>query len=309
MGDKYRLVTRSDFDGLVCAVLLRDLGLIDDISFVHPKDMQDGKIAVSGRDIVTNLPYQPSAYLCFDHHASEETRLTGAKPNLILDPLAPSAARVVWNHFGGRQRFADVSEEMMQAVDQADSAQYTIEDILAPEGWTLLNFIMDPRTGLGRYKHFRISNYDLMMDLIVHCRNPSIQEILAIPDVQERVLFYLENAERAEHQLRRICTVHQNVAFLDTTGEEELVPANRFLIYALYPECNVSVHRLWGLHKQNTVFAVGHSITNRTCKTRVGDLMLSYGGGGHDAAGTCQVANPDAARVERELIETLIRNG
>ena len=309
MGEKYRLVTRSDFDGLVCAVLLRELGLIDEISFVHPKDMQDGKIAISARDIVTNLPYQPNAYLCFDHHASEETRVAGVKPNLVLDPEAPSAARVVWRHYGGRDRFADISEEMMQAVEQADSAQYSIEDILAPQGWTLLNFVMDPRTGLGRYKQFKISNYDLMMDLIVHCRNPSIDEILAIPDVQERVQFYLEHAELAEHQIRRTAVVHQNVTVLDMTGEGDIYPANRFMVYALYPECNVSIHRMWGLHKQNTVFAVGHSITNRTCKTKIGDLMLEYGGGGHHAAGTCQVANEDADRVERELIDHLIAKG
>jgi len=163
---KYRLVTRSDFDGLVCAVLLRILDLIDDITFVHPKDVQDGVVEITERDILTNLPYAPGAHLIFDHHHSETLRNTGDATNHIIDPNAPSAARVIYDYYGAAERFPEVSDELMRAVDQADSAQYTIEDILRPTGWTLLNFLMDSRTGLGRFREFRISNYQLMMLLM-----------------------------------------------------------------------------------------------------------------------------------------------
>jgi nanoRNase/pAp phosphatase (c-di-AMP/oligoRNAs hydrolase) len=305
---KYRLVTRSDFDGLVAAMLLRDLDMIDGITFVHPKDMQDGKIELTSRDITTNLPYVEGVHLCFDHHLSETMRV-GLKENHIIDPTAPSAARVVFNYFGGRDRFHDVSEELMAAVDQADSAQYTEEDVLAPDRWTLLNFIMDPRTGLGRFRDFTISNYQLMMDLIVYCRHHEIDEILSLPDVEERVHLYMEHREKAEHQIVRNTAVHDNLVVLDLRGEDPIYAANRFLIYALFPESNISIHVMWGRDRQNTVLAIGKSILNRTSRTNVGALALKYGGGGHDAAGTCQVDNDKAEAILAELIASITADG
>jgi hypothetical protein len=172
-GQTYRLVTRSDFDGLVCAVLLRRLGIIDDILFVHPKDVQDGVVDLTDRDITTNLPYDPRPYLVFDHHASETLRNTERAANHVIDPAAPSAARVVYDYLGGRATFPGVPDALMLAVDQADSAQYELDDILDPQGWTLLNFLMDSRTGLGRFRTFRISNYQLMMALCSYPTWPS----------------------------------------------------------------------------------------------------------------------------------------
>ncbi|MCX8144881.1 MAG: exopolyphosphatase, partial [Azovibrio sp.] len=292
--EKFRLVTRSDFDGLVCAVLLNELDLIDDIKFVHPKDMQDGKIAISARDITTNLPYVPTAHLAFDHHLSETLRNSGERKNHIIDPKAPSAARVVYDYYGGKARFPNISEDMMAAVDKADSAQFSRDDILEPKGWVLLNYLMDARTGLGRFREFRISNYALMMDLIKYCKNHSIDEILALPDVKERVDLYFEHAEKAKAQILRCTTLHQNLAVLDLRNEEIIYATNRFMIYALFPQANISIHVMWGLQKQNTVFATGKSILDRSSKTNVGELMLQYGGGGHQAAGTCQVSNDQA---------------
>jgi len=306
---KYRLVTRSDFDGLVCAVLLKELDILDDIKFVHPKDMQDGKIPVSENDITTNLPYVPGVYLAFDHHLSETIRVQGSHPNHIIDPNAPSAARVVYNYFGGKERFPNVSEEMMAAVDQADSAQYGLEDILNPKGWTLLNFLMDARTGLGRFKKFRISNYNLMMELIDYCRKHTIDEILELPDVKERVDLYYSYEEQFKEQIKKCATVHKNLVILDLKQEELIYPGNRFMVYALYPECNISIHVLWGLNKQNTVFTVGKSILNRTSKTNIGELMFGYGGGGHANAGTCQIDHDQAPAVLEELIKTINADG
>ncbi|MEI6558287.1 MAG: exopolyphosphatase [Rhodospirillaceae bacterium] len=293
---KFRLVTRSDFDGLVCAVLLRELGMIEEITFVHPKDMQDGKVAITGRDITTNLPYVDGAHLAFDHHASEVERV-GSRPNHVIDASAPSAARVVWRHYGGADRFPRVSEEMMRAVDQADSAQYARADILAPERWSLLNFIMDARTGLGRFRNFRISNYSLMMELIEYCRNHTIEEILALPDVKERTELYWSHQHRFIEQLESRSRQEGSVAILDLRGQEPIFAGNRFMIYALYPGATVSVHVLNGLKNQNTVLAVGKSIINRGSTAHIGSLMLEYGGGGHHAAGTCQIDNDKADAI------------
>lgn len=302
---KYRLITRSDFDGLVCAVLLREMDLIDDILFVHPKDVQDGKVEVTENDITTNLPYVPSAHLAFDHHLSETIRIQGERENRVIDPHAPSAARVVYNYYGGKATFPSISDEMMIAVDKADSAQYNEEEILYPKGWELLNYLMDARTGLGRFRTFRISNYNLMMDLISYCKDHTIEEILQLPDVRERVDLYMEHAEKFKEQIRRCSTVHKNLVVLDLRNEETIYAGNRFTIYSLYPECNISMHVLWGLKKQNTVFAIGKSILDRSNPINIGELVLQYGGGGHMAAGTCQVDNDLAEKTLQELIKQI----
>ncbi len=306
---KFRLVTRSDFDGLVCAVLLNELDLIDDIKFVHPKDMQDGKIDITSRDITTNLPYVAAAHLSFDHHESETLRNTGERPNHIISPHAPSAARVVYDYYGGAKAFPKISNEMMLAVDKADSAQFTHDEILEPTDWVLLNYLMDSRTGLGRFKEFRVSNYQLMMDLIKYCASHGIDEILQLPDVVERVDLYFDHTARAREQMERCATVHKNLVVLDLREEETIFATNRFMIYALYPQCNISIHVLWGVQKQNTVFATGKSILDRGSKTNIGELMLQYGGGGHNAAGTCQVDNEQAEDVLGALIHQISSDG
>ena len=306
---KFRLVTRSDFDGLVCAVLLKELDLIDDIKFVHPKDMQDGKIDITGRDITTNLPYVAAAHLSFDHHESETIRNTGERPNHIISAHAPSAARVVYDYYGGAKAFPNITEDMMAAVDKADSAQFSHDEILNPKDWVLLNYLMDSRTGLGRFREFRVSNYQLMMDLIEYCRSHGIEDILRLPDVVERVELYLDHATRARAQIERCATVHGNLVVLDLRNEETIFAANRFMIYALYPQCNISIHAMWGVQKQNTVFATGKSILDRSSQTNVGELMLKYGGGGHNAAGTCQVDNDQAQTVLNALIQQINQDG
>ena len=307
--NKYRLVTRSDFDGLACAVLLNDLNLIDEIKFVHPKDMQDGKIEISERDITTNLPFVPGVHLAFDHHLSETFRNPGERPNHIIYPDAPSAARVVFEHYGGKNRFPAPFTEMMIAVDKSDTANFTRQEILDPQDWVLLSYLMDSRTGLGRFREFRVSNYQLMMDLIAYCRNHGIDDILALPDVKERVDLYFEHSAKAKEQIKRCTRVYKNLAVLDLRNEETIFAVNRFMIYALFPEANISIHILWGVQKQNTVFATGKSIVNRTSNTSIGGLMLSYGGGGHENAGTCQIANDRADAVLQELILKINADG
>lgn len=295
-----RLVTRSDFDGLACAMMLKELDLVDEIKFVHPKDVQDGKIELSENDITTNLPYDPRVGLAFDHHESEIDRLkateTGGK--LIIDENAKSAARVVYNYYGGKDRFPNLSEELMSAVDKGDSADFTIEEVLNPTGWCLLHFIMDARTGLGRFHDFRISNYDLMMELIDYCREHTIDAILELPDVKERVNLYFEQADLFKAQLQRIVKVHGKVAVIDLRNEDIIYAGNRFMVYAMYPEAEISVHIAWGFRKQNTAVMIGKSIVNKASNVDIGELCLEYGGGGHRNAGTCQLDNDV---VDKEL--------
>ncbi len=307
--EKFRLVTRSDFDGLVCAVLLKDLDLIDDILFVHPKDMQDGKVDINANDITTNLPYVAGCHLAFDHHLSETVRNDSNIDNHIIDPNAPSAARVVYDYYGGQERFPNISLDMMDAVDKGDSAQFNEDEVLNPTGWVLLNFIMDARTGLGRFREFRISNYQLMMQLIDYCKSHTIEDILALEDVKERVDLYLEHDAKAKEQIKRCATVHGNLVVLDLLEEETIYTTNRFVIYALYPESNISIHKMWGLKKQNTVFAIGKSILNRTSNTNVGEMCLKYGGGGHMNAGTCQIENDQADQALQDIIKIINQDG
>ena len=290
---KKRLVTRSDFDGLVCAMILKELDIIDDIKFVHPKDVQDGKVDITSNDITTNLPFDNRVGLAFDHHESELSRLVGVdyKDRYIIDPDAKSAARVVYDYYGGKKALPRISDELMEAVDKGDSADFTLEEVLDPKGWVLMNFLMDARTGLGRFHNFRISNYDLMMQLIDHCITMSVDEILKLPDVKERVDLYFEQAELFKQQLKRIAKVEGRVVVIDLRNEETIYAGNRFMIYAMYPETQISVHVAWGFKKQNTAVMIGKSIINKGSDANIGDLCLKYGGGGHKNAGTCQIDN------------------
>lgn len=295
-----RLVTRSDFDGLVCAMLLKELNIIDEIKFVHPKDVQDGKIELSENDITTNLPFDKRVGLAFDHHESEliRNKAEDYRDKYIIDGKAKSAARVVFDHYGGAKTFTHVSEEIMQAVDKADSADFTKEEILDPKGWVLMNFLMDARTGLGRFHDFRISNYALMMELIDYCVDHSIEDVLELPDVKERVDLYFEQQELFKEQLRKLTKVEGKVAVIDLRNEEIIYAGNRFMVYAMWPETELSVHVAWGFQKQNTAVMIGKSIINRNSGFNIGELCLSYGGGGHANAGTCQIDND---KIDAEL--------
>jgi len=308
MADKFRLVTRSDMDGLVCAVILKQMDLIDEIIFVHPKDMQDGKIEITSNDIITNLPYYSQAHLVFDHHESESIR-NGEADNYIIIPDAPSAARVVYDYYGGSEKLPNVSELMMAAVDKADAAQFSVDEILHPEGWELLSFIMDSRTGLGRFREFRVSNYQLMMDLIDYCIDHGIDEIMQLPDVVERTDLYKSYEAQFMQQIEECSIMYNNLIVLDLRDEEIIYPGNRFIMYAVNPEINISIHALNGFKNQNTVFAIGKSIVNRNSNTNIGELCLKYGGGGHTAAGTCQIDNDKAEAVLEELIEKINLDG
>jgi nanoRNase/pAp phosphatase (c-di-AMP/oligoRNAs hydrolase) len=274
-------------------MLLKELNIIDDIKFVHPKDVQDGKIDITENDITTNLPFDKRVGLAFDHHESEliRNKREEYEGKYIIDGDAKSAARVVYDYYGGAKTFKRVSEEIMLAVDKGDSADFTVDEILNPTDWVLMNFLMDARTGLGRFHDFRISNYALMMELIDYCVDHSIEQVLQLPDVKERVDLYFEQQELFKEQLKKVTRIEGKVAVIDLRDLETIYAGNRFMVYAMWPETEISVHVAWGFKKQNTAVMIGKSIVNRASKFNIGELCLSYGGGGHANAGTCQLEN------------------
>jgi len=296
-----RLVTRSDFDGLACAVILKKLGVIDSYKFAHPKDLQDGLVEVTENDVLANVPYVEGCGLWFDHHSSEHERLSS---NLVFkgeSRLAPSAARVIYEYYGGKEKMP-FFESMVVEVDKVDSGQLSIDEIQNPKEWILLGFVMDPRTGLGRFRNFRISNYQLMEELIDYCSSMSIDEILNLDDVAERVKLYFEQNELFKDMIEKYTKIDGNVIITDLRNVETIYAGNRFLIYSLYPEQNVSIWLVDGKNKQNCSFAVGYSVINRSCKSNVGSLMLKYNGGGHEKVGTCQVDYNVVDKVLNELV-------
>ncbi|MBM3582107.1 MAG: exopolyphosphatase [Alphaproteobacteria bacterium] len=304
---KFRLITRADFDGVVCGSLFQELDMIDDVVFAEPGDMQAGRVKVTDRDITTNLPFVDGVHLCFDHHASETKRVQD-RPNRIIDPAAPSAARVVYNHFGGKKGFPAISDDLIKAVDQADSADYTEEDILAPDRWAMLNFLVDPRSGLAAFKDFSSTHEQFMLDLMTYCRHSPIDEIMRLPEVEERVRRYQEHEERAEHQIVRCATVHGDLIVLDMRREPMIYATNRFVVYGLYPDIKLSLHVLKDVSSGYVRFALGHSILNRGAKVDAGAVMLEFGGGGHRAAAGALVREAEADSVLDRIVARISKN-
>jgi nanoRNase/pAp phosphatase (c-di-AMP/oligoRNAs hydrolase) len=294
------LLTRSDFDGLACAVLLREIGLIGKWRFVHPKDLQDGHVRVTANDILANVPYVAGCGMWFDHHTSEWERI--GKPEGFVGSLRKmdSAARVIYEYFKDRYDLTKF-DAMLAEVDKVDAGKLTADDILNPQGWVLLGFLSDPRTGLGRFREFRISNYSLMEELIDLCRTQPIEEILENPDVKERIELYNEQTELFKEMLKKHTTVNGNVIVTDLRGVETINAGNRFLVYSLYPDQNVSMWIIDGKNKENCAIACGYSILNRTSTVDIGSILLGYGGGGHKQVGTCQVPYNDADKVIAEI--------
>jgi nanoRNase/pAp phosphatase (c-di-AMP/oligoRNAs hydrolase) len=299
-----RLLTRSDFDGLACGALLVYLGLIDEWKFVHPKDIQDGLVDATDNDILANIPYIKGCKLWFDHHSSESERLGNNVYFEGISKLAPSCARVVYEYYGGDAKLGCFAE-MIHYVDKVDSGNLTSDEILFPRGWVLLGFIMDPRTGLGRFRNFTISNYDLMKELAKSCSEKTIEEILVMPDVKERLDLYFEQTEIFKEMISKHAKPDGNVLMVDLRDVDTIYAGNRFYIYTLFPEQNISVWIVDGRNKANVAITVGYSIVNKTATVDVGSLLLSYGGGGHRQVGTCQVPYEDANKVIAEIVKKL----
>ena len=298
-----RLVTRSDFDGVVCGVLLEEAGIVDSHLYCHPKDLQDGKIPVEKTDVLANVPYVDGCALWFDHHRSN---ITYAPENFAgAAHSAPSAARVIWDYYGGETKFGSKFLDLLRDVDKVDSADLHREEVRNPSGWIMLGFIMDPRTGLGRHHHFDISNYELMQRMVSLIRNKSLDEILAYPHVAARLAFYREHVSECSNSIQENSRRMGQTVVFETRNITQMPVGNRFLIYSLYPDCNVSVQIGWGKNKENVFLSVGKSILDRSSKVDIGALLREYGGGGHENVGTCQVAPDEVDQVLKAIVAKL----
>jgi len=291
-----RVFTRGDMDGLASIVLL---GLVEDISeitFAHPKDMQDGSIKVDKNDIIINLPYVPGCGMWFDHHISEEIKLKDIGPFKGSFALAPSAARVIYDFYKS-PKFAQY-KDLLVATDCMDSGRLTMEDVTNPSGWILLGMTLDPRSGLGM--EFR----DYFRHVVDNVRQFPLEKVLENPDVKKRCERVLREQDEFKSILKQNSRQEENVIITDFRKIRNLPAGNRFLVYTLYPDANVEV-RLFPGALNNTVAAIGHSIFNRTCKINIGELTAKYGGGGHFGAGTCQLPNDIADVKITEIIKIL----
>jgi nanoRNase/pAp phosphatase (c-di-AMP/oligoRNAs hydrolase) len=297
-----RLVTRSDFDGLACGALLKEAGLIDGYQFVHPKDIQDGLVELGPNDILANVPYAAGIGMWFDHHTSEGERL-GTISYRGMSRVAPSCARVIYDFLGGASRYSSHWDAMMEAVDKVDSASLTVQEIEYPTGWVLIGFLMDPRTGLGRFRTFRISNYQLMESMIEMCRTMTAEEILQNPDVKDRADLYFQQAPFYSNMIRTCSHMRGEVLIIDFRHQETIYPGNRFLPYTMFPDCKVSIHVTWGRGANNVALAMGNSIINRSSQANLGSIALHFGGGGHEAVATCQVAEEDVESTLATIVD------
>jgi len=298
-----KLLTRADFDGACCAALLKHLGIIDSIQYEHPRDIQSGKVPVDSNTIIANVPYVEGCALWFDHHLSEAERLKSKGTFEGLSARAPSAARVIYNYYGGPDKLSRF-DDMMKHVDIVDSASFGEEDVLNPKGWILLGFLCDPRSGLEKVKGFSKGNGQFMYDMVDYLRTMNIEQILDLPDIRERIEMYFEMDRFHRDFLASTSFVDGPVVITDSRGFPEMPPGNRFLVYSLFPKTNISI-RLLDSNDDQVTIAVGHSIINRTSKVRVGPMLMKYGGGGHARVGACNVSTVDANRVLKKIVNEI----
>lgn len=299
-----RLITRSDFDGLACGALLLEAGIINSWKFAHPKDIQDGLVEVDENDCLANVPFVEGCGLWFDHHSSEHERLELEGKYKGESRICPSCARIIYEYYGGKEQFPQF-DDLMEAVDKVDSGNLTIDEVMNPTGWILIGFLMDPRTGLGRWRQFSISNYQLMEKLMEACQTMTTEEILALPDVQERIEVYNEQTEKFKEMVSGHTKIDGNLIITDLRHVDPIYTGNRFMIYSMYPEQNISAWIVSGRGGQGCSAAVGHSILNRTSDVNVGSLMLKYNGGGHNKVGTCQFSNENMDTELPKMLEEL----
>lgn len=305
-----RLITRIDFDGLVCAVFLVEKGIVDDYKFVHPREIQEGKVEINSNDVLANVPYNLNCGLWFDHHSSETERLEIKELNYKGDSRsALSAAQVIWDYYGGEKTFGKHFLPILEAVNKADSADLTLFEILDAEDWILLSFIMDPGTGLWRFDDFQIDHQQFMLEMINYCRTMTIDEILRISDVEERAERYYEQQIHYKNMLIRCTRIERNVVVTNLLSEDTIYCGNRFIVFASHPDQNIEIRLTWDATKQNVIFGCGHSILKRTSRTNVGQLMYKYGGGGHEQVGSCSVPAEKWESVFEEIIEKLQKDG
>jgi nanoRNase/pAp phosphatase (c-di-AMP/oligoRNAs hydrolase) len=297
-----RLVTRADLDGLTCAVLITSTESIEEVRLIHPQDITDKKVEITRQDILANLPYHPACGKWFDHHLL--TASNERPPSLFEGryALAPSAARVVYDHYLVDHPALRKFDRLVGETDRLDAAQLTMDDVTSPRDYILLGLTLDSRTGLGAYQ-------DYFHKLLEWVRERPIEDVLQEPDVMDRV----ERMREQDGKFRKLTLLHSrlqgNVVITDFRGADAPPVGNRFIVYTLYPQANISVRVHWGPQRKRVALVAGHSIFNRTSKTNIGWLMSRYGGGGHRGAGSCLLDPAQADGQIAEIVAAMIKDG
>jgi len=297
-----RLVTRADLDGLTCAVIITSCEEIDEIMLAHPQDITDQRLAITEDDIMANLPYQAGCGKWFDHHLLTESN---QRPPEDFDGrygLAPSAARMVYEYYLPGHPEIQKYELLLEETDRLDSAQLNMDDVLHPNDYILLGFTLDPRSGLGEYREY-------FMVLVDWLKTKPVGEIMKMPEVTSRVARLQEQDAAFRETTKQHSRLDGNVVFTDFRNVESIPIGNRFLVYTMFPQANISLRVHWGPTRQHVAATVGHSIFNRTSRTNVGELMSRYGGGGHKGAGTCLLPAEQADAKIAELISQMKTDG
>ena len=291
-----RLVTRGDLDGVTSAVLITTMEDIGPIELIHPQDITDNKFEITPGDIMANLPYHPAAAMWFDHH---ELTASNAKPPANFKgrhAIAPSVARVICDYYSSEKlgRF----EHLVGETDRFDSARLDIKDITDPRDVILLGFTIDSRSGMGSFK-------DYFNNMVVWLKTLPLDKVLEQPEVQRRVKLLRENNAAFLKLLREHSKSDGNVVVTDFRPVERVPVGNRFLVYTLFPETNVSVRVQWGPDKKFAAVTLGHNIFNRTCSANCGHICSDFGGGGHKGAGACPLPPDKADGMIAEIIRRL----
>jgi hypothetical protein len=297
-----RLVTRPDLDGLTCAVLLSECETLDSVELVHPQDVSDRRVAIGPRDILANLPYHPACGMWFDNHLLTDPKAvppTGFKGRY---GKAPSAARLVYEHYTQSHPAIRRHETLVAETDRLDSAQLTLEDVVAPAGYVLLGLTLDPRTGLGSLREY----FD---ELLPALRERTIDEVLALASVRERAARMCEQDQAFREAARAGSRLDGNVVVTDFRDTDPIPVGNRFLIFTLFPEASAAVRVQWGPGRERIAVSAGRSIFDRSSRANIGVLMSLYGGGGHAGAGACLLAPANADAQIAEIVGALKRNG
>lgn len=298
-----RLVTRCDFDGLACAMILKICNIIEnDILFIHPKDIEENRVHITENDILTGLPYCVAANLCFDYRNTGFNTYT--RKNFIFDLNQKSTARVVYNYYKNLgYDLSKITEDLLIAVDKYNSADFTEEEILHPRNWILLNFILDSKTGLNRFCDFEESNHDFVLELIDYCLTNNIDTVVKLPNLQDRINLYFSQSLNIKHQLNHITKMYGDVAVVDLRNEDIIYAGNRFIVYAMFPQAKISIHISWDSKKEFLNIAIGKSIFDKSSSVNIGSICEKYGGGGHNNAGTCQIGSENADEIISAIIQ------
>jgi hypothetical protein len=310
-----RLVTRADFDGLVCGALVTKFENIDDYLFVEPKFMQDGLVEIRDGDIITNLPYHPNCTLWFDHHITNTTP-DFPKPIMIGKGgfrLAPSAARVVYEYYTevgnshqalGSSRIpaeeiiaflgSERIKYLLHEADRIDAGKLEKEDVLNPQGYVLISMTTDGKN---------VGDESYWLKIIDLLREKTLEETLSEPEVKKRCQRIRDEQEKLRKLLLERTTMKGNVIYCDLRGIEEIPDGNRFLIFTLFPKGNIQVKVSDDPQRQNTTaISVGYNIFKPTSNVNVGELLKNYGGGGHKVVGSSRVPNDKAEQAIKEIL-------